>query len=82
MALIECSECKNEISSLANTCPQCGNQIKSPDDQNFNAIHIGVSTFLCILGIVFAASGIGAGWAMFWIGLIWFIGARIASHTN
>jgi uncharacterized paraquat-inducible protein A len=82
MALIKCSECKNEISSLANTCPKCGYQINSPDNKSFNTIHIGVSTFLCILGIGFAASGIWAGWALFGIGLIWFIGARIASHTN
>lgn len=30
MALIQCPECKKEVSSTAPTCPHCGYQLKKP----------------------------------------------------
>lgn len=45
MSLIECSECKNEISNKADSCPHCGNPLKQKSKQGCRP---GCSSFLLI----------------------------------
>lgn len=33
MALIQCDECKKEVSDKASVCPNCGNPISAPEPQ-------------------------------------------------
>ena len=53
MALIKCPECEKEISNKAESCPNCGYQLKNKDMQQrkkekSNSIKSG--TILCIIG--------------------------------
>ena len=54
MALIECKECKNEVSSSAKTCPHCG--VDSPG-VTFTDILMGLVVILVgILVVIWAFS--------------------------
>lgn len=48
MALIDCRECKKEVSSSVNKCPQCG--IKTPDEKKYNSAKR--SLWLLLIGFI------------------------------
>ncbi len=70
MALINCSECGNQVSSIAASCPKCGAPITSVTTKDFNVIgtqittvqetskklklHVLIAVFLIFMGIIFA----------------------------
>jgi hypothetical protein len=56
MALINCPECKREVSNTAVTCPHCGFHLKKPEEKA--AIHPIKTRKKSRLGIVFKALGV------------------------
>lgn len=59
MALINCPECKREISDKANTCPNCGNPINDPKPIIVKKDYKSKAKAFTIAGvIVFIISGI------------------------
>ena len=75
MALIKCTECGNEVSDKATSCPKCGAPIAG--------LSIGTSTQTIEqtskkLKAQYAIAGV-----LFFIGLVWLIfGAMYAAQTN
>lgn len=58
MALINCPECKHEISDTASICPNCGYKLKTT---KLNiALHKKISTVMIITGILFVVGVIAA----------------------
>lgn len=51
MALIECKECKKEVSSEAKTCPNCGFDLQK--EVNKNKSNIGCIAAFFLVGIIF-----------------------------
>lgn len=56
MALIQCPECKKQISDRATSCPNCGNPMRSYDPQGSTPIS------LQILMIIVSIFSIGIMW--------------------
>jgi hypothetical protein len=51
MALIECKECKKEVSSEAKTCPNCGFDLQK--ETNKKKSNIGCIVAIVLIGIIF-----------------------------
>jgi hypothetical protein len=57
MALIECPECKHQISKKADTCPSCGHPIRRgflgrAGTERF--LNVGCLIYLLIMGVILA----------------------------
>lgn len=75
MALIKCSECGNDVSSNAATCPRCGNPIAQASEAKAVGTQITttqatakkfkgqqlIATVLCIAGVITIIGGEAAG---------------------
>lgn len=51
MSLIECPECKKEISDKGNFCPHCGYPLQQEDDEEYNC-DVKTGVVILILGIL------------------------------
>ena len=72
MAMINCSECGNLVSSNATSCPNCGNPIAMRNANTVNVQHITIErtkkslkamgclfSFITIIGLIFLFPGLG-----------------------
>lgn len=98
MSLIDCPECKSQISSLAPNCPKCGCPIASRGEaaaagtqitttqqtaKKFKR-HMLIGGTICCLGIILMVSDSYKlqGTATFLAGLVWYGIARSRSWWN
>lgn len=93
MALIRCSECGKDVSSLAAACPHCGNPVAESAAAKASGtavvttqqtarkfkMHMAIGVALCAIGVVFmvSESGKAHGLIAFVIGLLWYLVARV-----
>lgn len=61
MALIKCTECEKEISSNAESCPNCGNPMKVPQESNQG----GTFCPSCKIHVTPAVTSVGGGTCSF-----------------
>ena len=91
MALIECPDCKTQISDIAPSCPRCGRPMPMPDAKQTVLIELTAKRYKAqkVLGgiLTFAGFALGAtagniGWVgliMVPIGLYFLMSARIGA---
>lgn len=69
MAMIKCSECGNEVSTTADSCPHCGAKIKKKEANN------SVLDILCLFSLIFSlAFSFSPWWGISYLAsLVWLI---------
>jgi len=75
MALINCPECKNQVSSTASSCPKCGAPIAGSTGAGTPLTTTQLTSKRLKMQVVFSA-------LTFWIGLIWLIFAIVAASQG
>ena len=93
MPLIECPECKKQISSLADSCPHCGYSVEAAQAKNGGVTTIEktskqwksaklLGVALTIIGIIMAMNGSSVGTYAILLGPLLFVVAWIGAWWN